>query len=467
MRKLEECYKTGRDDHETGEANDKDLDEISINISMEVHRVYTAGTLEGAEDDLLAIPLVLDSLNEQWQTLTKCENALFSERLKKTIARDAKLEGTAAAVAAAVPGASQPNQPSPPPSASGFSAPSSAAQVAARHAAEGCGVGDGERAIASGGGGGAASALSSGGIVDAAPLGTRENDCGKDVGRGKSKEEPPLPPSSSPPPPSSSPPPPPPPPPQQQQQQQQQHQVCICVSLCLFVCVYTYIHTSALCVICMYVCVLFVFERTIRAPQETKTTKEEDGGDAVIIIDSDDGDKQLPQAAGAHGKVRLQKRQRERTGRGVGVASGKDRSRCAEARSKHRKTGTETAEGNEKEEAGKVEVEKEEAGKEEAGGEKATASVSGKRPSGVTCTWHVDLWRQRLETGVCCACVRQPFCMHVKLWRQEAEGRCVQCLCLTDSLAITDLGTLSAPCPFQGGSKMEIFWILRIVVRRS
>ena len=161
--------------------------------------------------------------------------------------------------------------------------------------------------------------------------------------------------------------------------------------------------------------------------------------DTVIIIDHDDGDEELqmelPPAdvgRGGRGMHSLQKRVRERAGRCAGVASGTDRSRSAEARYKQRKTGKETADGKGKKEAGKEEAGKEEAGKE-AGKEMAAkevarkelenVSASGKktsegRPAALACTWHVELWRKRLATGVCCACVWQ-------------TGR--------DSLAMTDL----------------------------
>lgn len=140
VRKLQECYQTGRDNDNDGRGDGEYFDDISITVGNEVHRVYTSGTLEGTDDDLQEIPQVLDSLNKQWHALTHRDDDLLSKRSQKKIENDAKLKRQTASVAAA-PGGSQLRQPSTPMPASGSPAPSSAAHMAVPRPEKGSGTG--------------------------------------------------------------------------------------------------------------------------------------------------------------------------------------------------------------------------------------------------------------------------------------------------------------------------------------
>ena len=147
VRKLQECYQTGRDNDNDGRGDGEYFDDISITVGNEVHRVYTSGTLEGTDDDLQEIPQVLDSLNKQWHALTHRDDDLLSKRSQKKIENDAKLKRQTASVerqpasVAAAPGGSQLRQPSTPMPASGSPAPSSAAHMAVPRPEKGSGTG--------------------------------------------------------------------------------------------------------------------------------------------------------------------------------------------------------------------------------------------------------------------------------------------------------------------------------------
>jgi hypothetical protein len=153
-----ECYRAG-----TG--NDYDFDDIGDEVEKAVVDIYTSGKFECNEDDLKEIPEVLESLNVQWQELTK-QGDLFSERFKKKIVRDAVKGPGQVARAEALPQPSRPQQ------------QRSRAKAPPQGAAEGIGSGDDEVAAAAGRAGGS---RSGGGGDD----GAGDGRVGADAGPGR------------------------------------------------------------------------------------------------------------------------------------------------------------------------------------------------------------------------------------------------------------------------------------------
>jgi hypothetical protein len=172
VNRSQECYRAG-----TG--NDYDFDDIGDEVEKAVLDLYTSGKFECNEDDLKEIPEVLESLNVQWQELTK-QGDLFSERFKKKIVRDAvKGPGQVARAqpgqvarasrAEALPQPSRPQQQRSP------------AKSSPQGAAEGIGTGDDEVAAAAGRAGGS---RSGGGGDD----GAGDGRVGADAGPGRVAE---------------------------------------------------------------------------------------------------------------------------------------------------------------------------------------------------------------------------------------------------------------------------------------
>ncbi len=116
--------------------HDLNFDDISDKIEKAVLSIYEKAVDIYTSDDLKLIPKVLESLNAQWQELTK-QGDLLSERFKKRV-RDAVKGPGQVPRAEALPQPSRPQQhPSP-------------AKAAPQGAAEGIGTGDDQVAAAAG-----------------------------------------------------------------------------------------------------------------------------------------------------------------------------------------------------------------------------------------------------------------------------------------------------------------------------